>query len=137
MFQHLTSDMILKLSGGIFLFNKSKSYDNVLRQALELRARDRFQHLGDRSTVTRTSRYQQLNKLEVLDRVILEAHFPNINYLVRVNIPSFHTSQGRMLSYIALNQQNQFHFYCSCPSGMRSMPCAHSLAFIRLIFSQK
>ena len=137
MFQHLTSDMILKLSGGIFLFNKSKSYDNVLRQALELRARDRFQNLGDCSTVTRTSRYQQLNKLEVLDRVILEAHFPNINYLVRVNIPSFHTSQGRMLSYIALNQQNQFHFYCSCPSGMRSMPCAHSLAFIRLIFSLK
>ena len=136
-FQHLTEDMILKLSGGIFLFNKSKSYDNVLRQALELRARDRFQNLGDRSTVTRTSRYQQLNKLEVLDRVILEAHFPNIHYLIRVNIPSFHQSQGRMLSYIALNQQNQFHFYCSCPSGMRSMPCAHSLAFIRLIFSLK
>ena len=134
-FNHLTEDMILKLSGGIFLFNKSKSYDNVLRQALELRARDHLQHHGDRSTITRTSRYNQMNKLEVLDRVVLQAHFENVDYLIRVHIPSFHTSQGRMLTYVALNRQNKFHFYCSCPSGMRSLPCAHSLAFLRLIFS--
>ena len=134
-FQHLTSDMILKLSGGRFLFEKSKSYDNVLRQALDIRARERFQNLGDHSTITRTSRYNQMNKLEVLDEVTLQAHFEDVNFLLRVNIPSFHTSQGRMLTYIALNRDDRFHFYCSCPSGMRSMPCAHSLAFIRLIFS--
>ena len=127
--------MILKLSGGRFLFEKSKSYDNVLRQALDIRARERFQNLGDHSTITRTSRYNQMNKLEVLDEVTLQAHFEDVNFLLRVNIPSFHTSQGRMLTYIALNRDDKFHFYCSCPSGMRSMPCAHSLAFIRLIFS--
>ena len=134
-FSFLTEDIILKLSAGNFLFNKSKAYDNVLRQALEARAHDRFPNLGDRSTMTRTSRYDQLNKLEVLDKVILQAHLDNVDYLVRVNIPSFHTSQGRMLTYIALNRQNKFHFYCSCPSGMRSLPCAHSLAFLRLAFS--
>jgi len=138
-FPKLSDKIIDEFTGGIYQKKKAKTYIRNLLNLLQIRADGLDSRDGSQATNTTatSSGTRKVYRVMSLERAAQEAHYPNFQILLRMDIPSFYSGSRKFKTFIAvkkvpLDGSYKFCFACTCSTGLRTTPCAHGILVLYL-----
>ena len=135
-FPKMTKRQIASLTGGPFLFEKSRGY-KCHHCKLYHERREDLQNRLNRSITTAASKTSTAYRIEKLNNLFIEKYLPGlgITSVFRFDINSYYKKNKKFKTYIAIrNIPNEFMFSfgCTCSTGTRVTPCVHGVLICHL-----